>query len=132
MPMRSALSKLLVTGGVAFATAGCALTEPRERVVNMYVAPNRAECMGLMPTQCMLVREPTAPAWTYFIDGIEGFAYEPGFRYTLRVSIRSIANPPADGSSLAYTLRQVLEKAPCTATFSVGNGNPAPPDWIGC
>lgn len=41
-----------------------------------------------------------------------GFSYEPGYRYTLRIARRVIENPPADGSSAAYRLLEILAKVP--------------------
>jgi hypothetical protein len=48
--------------------------------------------------------------WNYFYDQIEGFAYEEGFIYTLKVRITRVANPPADASDRKYTLLEVHSK----------------------
>ena len=59
---------------------------------------------------CLQVRErPDAP-WHLFYDVIEGFTYEPGYQYALRVAVRVVPNPPADGSSVAYRLLAILTK----------------------
>lgn len=42
--------------------------------------------------------------WTRFYADIEGFDYVPGKIYNLSVMVEQIDNPPADGSSLKYTL----------------------------
>lgn len=78
----------------------------------MDVAPARVACVGVGPQECLRVRQHPNAAWTLLYDGIEGFTFEAGFEYTLRVAIRSVNNPPADGSSLAYRLLTVLRKAP--------------------
>jgi hypothetical protein len=86
------------------------ITGTNERVFNLEVAEQQVPCVGVAPQQCLQVRDrPDAP-WTLFYDGIEGFTYEPGFRYLLRVAVREVPNPPADGSSLAYRLVDVLAK----------------------
>ena len=41
---------------------------------------------------------------------LEGFDYEEGFEYELEVQVDPVENPPADGSSLSYTLVEVIDK----------------------
>lgn len=48
--------------------------------------------------------------WELFYSKIEGFQYQPGFIYKLLVKEDIIDNPPADTSSIKYTLIKVLEK----------------------
>jgi hypothetical protein len=86
------------------------ITGTNERVFTLEVAEQQVPCVGVAPQQCLQVRERSDAPWTLFYDGIEGFTYEPGFRYLLRVSVRQVPNPPADGSSLAYRLVDVLTK----------------------
>lgn len=44
------------------------------------------------------------------IGSIEGFTYEEGYTYLIRVSIKQISNPPADGSNLKYKLIKEVSK----------------------
>lgn len=50
--------------------------------------------------------------WQPFYDSIDGFVHEPGFMYDLLVAKRTIRNPPADGSSIAYRLIRILSRTP--------------------
>lgn len=96
-------------------TSGCsAITGDDDgvRFATMYVAPQKAPCELWFPTECLLVRPTRTAEWEYFTHAIEGFEWKPGFDYRIRVMIREIENPPADGSSLEYRLVQVLEKTP--------------------
>lgn len=97
--------------GVGIVTA-CGVTAPSEQVAVMDIASARVACMGVGPQECFRVRHHPDTAWTLFYDGIAGFTFEPGFEYTLRVAIRSVKTAPADGSSLAYRLLEILRKAP--------------------
>lgn len=93
--------------------ASCSsITEPRERLFTVEIAEQQVPCVGMFPQQCLQVRERSDAPWELFYDGIEGFTYEPGFRYVLRVAERRIPDPPADGSSLAYRLLRVVSKTP--------------------
>lgn len=97
-------------------TSGCsAITGDEDagvRFATMYVAPQKAPCMGMIPTECLVVRESSTAEWTNIFDTIHGFEWEPGFNYKIRVMINEIENPPADGSSRYYRLVRVLEKTP--------------------
>jgi heat shock protein HslJ len=52
--------------------------------------------------------------WQNFYSAIEGFKFETGYIYKLSVTEEKIdpAKVPADGSSIKYTLVEVLEKNP--------------------
>ena len=76
----------------------------------IYVAPQLRDCTGVGPQKCMLIRETPDEAWRNFYDQIEGFTYEKGYTYKLLVSVTRVDNPPADASSLKYTLQEILSK----------------------
>jgi hypothetical protein len=98
--------------GLAACFAGCGITEPSERIAEMDIASARVPCVSFYPRECLRVREHPDTTWTNFYDEIEGFAFEPGFEYTIRVAIRPVNNPMADASSLTYRLLAILRKAP--------------------
>ena len=76
----------------------------------MEVDAHRVPCTGEARMLCMRVRVPPDTAWQLFYDRIEGFTYEEGYRWRLEVERRRVANPPADGSSVAYKLLQVISR----------------------
>ena len=45
--------------------------------------------------------------WTKFYGSIKGFDYQPGYIYDIKVIVEQVNNPPADGSSLKYTLQEI-------------------------
>jgi hypothetical protein len=97
----------------AILLSGCTdLSGPDEQVITMDVAAQRVPCMGLVPQECFSVRQEPDSVWTLFYEPIEGFEFEPGFEFTIRVAVRTVRNPPADGSSLAYRLLEILRKVP--------------------
>ena len=85
---------------------------PREQIITLEVAAARVPCVGVGPRECLQVRRSADDAWELFYESIEGFTYEAGFQYRLRVAERVIPNPPADGSSRAYRLVEVLMMLP--------------------
>lgn len=96
--------------------AGCCCGIPTDAAqaeeVTLYVAPFTRECRGMVVMQCMQVKQRPQDDWQNFFDEIEGFTYEPGYAYRLRVLKRPVADPPADGSSVSWHLLEVQEKTP--------------------
>jgi len=81
-----------------------------EEEKTVYVASQLVDCEGAAPQKCMQVKENKEDEWTFFYDTIEGFTYEEGFEYVLKVKISKIKNPPTNTSSLSYTLLEVISK----------------------
>jgi len=77
----------------------------------LYVDSKLTDCVGVGPQKCMLVRENSDSDWQMFYDRIEGFDYQEGVQYQLEVMITNVENPPADSSSLKYTLIEILESS---------------------
>ena len=101
---------VLLLCGAAAACSGSPTAAPEEVV--LLVAPFQRECRGMVVMQCMQVKERPQDEWRNFFDHIEGFQYEPGFSYRLRVLKTPVPNPPADGSSVEWRLLEALEKTP--------------------
>ncbi len=50
-------------------------------------------------------------SWTIIpLTGIEGFNYEEGFNYCLKVEIIHLVNPPKDESNVKYKLVEIISK----------------------
>lgn len=87
-------------------------TEGEGDTVTLFVGPEMVDCVGVGPQQCMLVRADPADDYEFFYQTIEGFNFEPGFEYELLVQVDTVENPPADGSSLSYTLVEIVSQTP--------------------
>lgn len=83
-----------------------------QEILTLEVAPRTVECTGEAPQRCLLVREGADDEWTAFYDRIEGFTYEEGFHYRIRVQRRRIPNPAADASSFEHRLLEVVSQTP--------------------
>jgi heat shock protein HslJ len=66
--------------------------------------------VGVGPQKCLLVKENPDDDWTMYYDQIQGFDYEPGYEYELRIVEEEVENPPADASSIRWTLVEVVSK----------------------
>lgn len=85
-------------------------------VIDHYMVP----CYGAGPELCL--REATSEKSgenLLFHGAIEGFSYEWGHRYTLRVAISEVEEPMADGSSMRYELVEVMSDEVVNEDFSL-------------
>ncbi len=81
-----------------------------EKNQTLFIADHYVDCAGLVPQKCLLVKENDTDDWILFKDTIEGFSYEEGYTYQLKVRITKVLHPQADASSLKYTLVEVISK----------------------
>ena len=87
--------------------------EEEIEVANIRIDHFKATAVGLGPGLALQVQEDDEIGkgdWYNFYSPIEGFVYEWGYVYNLKVSKRSIANPPEDASSIAYSLEEIVSK----------------------
>lgn len=76
----------------------------------LWIGPERAECIGEAVQMCLLVAESADERPGFFYDEIEGLTPVEGTSYVVDVIVEEIENPPADGSSLRYTLVEIVEQ----------------------
>ena len=81
-------------------------------VVRMWVEPDLVECTGVGPMECLQVAYTEGGEPELFYDAIDGFTFTEGTRYVLDVEVTEVADPPADASSLAYRLVEVVSEEP--------------------
>lgn len=76
----------------------------------IFVREKRVDCEGEGPMLCMQVRNAESEEWTLFYGRIEGFSYEEGHAYELRVNVDEVNTPPADRSSQRMRLVEIVSK----------------------
>ena len=77
-------------------------------ILTVKVGPQKVSCIGVVPQECLVVND------EFFYDEINGFNFESGFSYVLKIR-KSNAFPegvqaPADASIYVYDLVEVVEK----------------------
>ncbi len=87
----------------------------------IYVSDAKADCTGVAPQKCLQIKEKQSDEWTYYYDAIEGFDYEEGYNYKIKVEVSKIDNPPADASSEKYTLVEIIEKVKAPRSLVKGS-----------
>lgn len=79
----------------------------------VFVAAEVQPCTaGVARTTCLQVRESEDQPWTLHYFGYEGFEHQPDVEYRLRVRGTPVANPPADASSVHWSLIEILDQKP--------------------
>lgn len=81
----------------------------------LIIASQKADCIGVAPQKCLLVKESTAQNWEYFYSSISGFSYTEGFEYEVIVSEKEVENPAQDASSIETTLIEIISKVEKTS-----------------
>ena len=103
---------VMTNAGAVLLSDGVCKPQPLTKDVTLKVAPHLEDCMGMVPMRCMRVKMDDQEYWSAHYDNIEGFSFVPGFEYNLLVRITWIDKPPADGSSMRYTLLRELSRTP--------------------
>jgi hypothetical protein len=91
---------------------GCSSNSGTDNTEVLFIKHHLQECVGVAPRTCMLTRPSANADWTFMYSGIQGFGYEWGFDYEVRVRWQGIENPPADASSRVYELMSINSKMP--------------------
>ncbi|MBG3131001.1 DUF4377 domain-containing protein [Proteus columbae] len=94
----------------ATSTESANTTSSTGTIKTLLVDSQLYDCVGVAPMKCMKVKELPAGEWSLFYQNIDGFEYKAGTEYTLKVNVTDIPNPPADASSVKYTLVEVVDK----------------------
>ena len=88
----------------------------RVETIKMYVSAETGTYMpwgSEVPVECMLVKEDGDLEYSHLaFGGIQGFDYVRGHEYELDVRKTTFANPPADGSNIAYELLKIINDIP--------------------
>ena len=106
---------------IAVVVASCSVDDGEQGDVVKVISMSVSEKTGItydlfdtnaeFPIECMLVKEEGGDGqWKSLVFGaIDGFTYEKGHAYELKVRKTILANPPADGSNCRYKLIEILE-----------------------
>ena len=78
--MRKTMIATLV--GAIMTITGCSGNGAAETIT---VASRKAVCYGAGKMECFLIKHQPDGQWEFWYDGIEGFDYEPGYEYVIKV-----------------------------------------------
>ena len=76
----------------------------------LIIGPYRTECPSFSGSDCYLEFNEESQRWEFFYDGIRGFDFEPGYIWTLKVSLHEYSGDIQDVGKYEYRLIEVLSK----------------------
>jgi hypothetical protein len=80
--------------------------------VRLWIQPELVDCDGgAGPQTCMLIADSEDGEPSFFYDSIAGFTFAEGTTYVIDVTVEGVEDPPADASSLSYTLVEIVEES---------------------
>ena len=88
-------------------TIGC---DRDEHTKILIIGPYTQTCQGFIEQQCYLEFNEESQEWEFFYENIQGFDFEPGFIYTLKVRLEDRGTEIQDVGRYAYHLIEVLSK----------------------
>ncbi len=97
---------------MALVAAACTVSfsVSESEALEVIVGPELVDCVGVGPMKCMVVDG------NFFYESIEGFDYEEGYVYELRIEKYDAwpgeKEPPQDASMYGYRLIEVISKTP--------------------
>ncbi len=112
------MKTLLLLLNLTLLAATSCQKEPSTEIANeteiWWINSAKVDCQGVGPMTCFQIKkDEQSENWELFYDEIEGFDYEPGNLYQIKVEIVKKAEPiPADASSLSYKLVEIMGKEP--------------------
>ena len=89
---------------LSLVAAGCSRTE------KLTIASETADCVGVGPQKCLLIKRSGNESWELWYSGIQGFTHEKGYEYVVKIRKEEVKNPPADASSVKYVLKRIVSK----------------------
>lgn len=101
--------KLIIPITVIFLvlTIGCGRDEHIETLI---IGPYKVDCVGAFEQECYLEFNEESQRWEFFYEGIQGFDFEPGFIWTLKVSLHEREEGIQDVGRYEYRLVAVIDK----------------------
>ena len=99
---------LLCSGPLpAVGESGGGVAPPDGMMLEVTIGPELKDCTGAAPQKCLVVDG------EYFYSAIDGFDYEPGYTYRIRMERYDRwpdQEPPQDAGRYGYRLIEVLKK----------------------
>ena len=106
MSFPAKLTPLILLILLAF-TIGCGQDEHIETLI---IGPYKVDCVGAFEQECYLEFNEENQEWYFFYEDIQGFGFEPGYIYTLKVRLEDRGTEIQDVGRYAYHLVEVLSK----------------------
>lgn len=82
----------------------------KPEILTWYVNKDVVDCVGVVKTKCLQIKDNKASAWQNFFGPIEGFNFKKGRFYLIEVERKKRENPPADASVYSHRLVRIVKE----------------------
>ena len=96
------------------------LVDEGEHIEIITIGPYTERCQGFIEQDCYLEYNEESGRWELFYENIQGFDFEPGYIYTLKVRLEDRDIEIQDVGRYAYHLVKVIDKKKAPDDFSYG------------
>lgn len=79
-------------------------------ILTWYVNKDVVDCVGVVKTKCLQIKDNKGGAWQNFFGPIDGFEFKKGYYYLIEVERTKRANAPADASVYSHRLIKVIKR----------------------
>ena len=62
------------------------------KAIEVIIANHRVNCTGVAPQMCYLVKLNEEDEWQNYYNELEGFEYEEGYEYRVKVKVEPVSN----------------------------------------
>lgn len=97
---------------------GASSSDRTTKPVEVIVASYKVKCTGLAEQSCFLIKLKAEDEWTYYYNDLDGFDYEEGYEYVVKVKKIRASNEVTDASDFKYELVEIVSKTPLKVTIS--------------
>ena len=87
-------------------TSGSLVAQENTKII--WVAHFKADCVGVAPQKCYLIKDNMYDPWMYWYNEIERLDWQKGYAYEVVVAEERIENSPADASSINLRVVELL------------------------
>ncbi len=101
--MYTRIALLLIT---CFSIISCGVDNDTTSLETKTFASYKTPCVGVSQQLCFITQDGDVDG--YFYDSIEGFDFVWGHTYQLSLKVTDVTDPPADASSLKYSIENVI------------------------
>jgi len=83
----------------------------KPEIFTWYVNKDVVDCVGVVKTKCLQIRDTSTGEWQNFFGPIDGFDFKKGRYYIIEVERKRRENPPADASVYTHRLIRIIKTA---------------------
>jgi heat shock protein HslJ len=83
----------------------------KPEIFTWYVNKDVVDCVGVVKTKCLQIKDSKTGSWQNFFGPIDGFDFKKGRFYLIEIERKRRENPPADASVYTHRLIRIVKSS---------------------